>query len=51
MNPVCAHFHLQDRFSFNVIEDIHSSSRQGYVQAIPGVIRPRLAWDIEAIRA
>ena len=51
MNPVCVHFHLQDRFSFNVIEDVHNSSRQGYAQAIPGVIRPRLAWDIEAIRA
>lgn len=51
MNPVCVHFHLQDRFSFNVIEDVHSSARQGYVQAIPGVVRPHLHWNVEAIRA
>jgi lipopolysaccharide transport system ATP-binding protein len=46
MNPPQAHFHLQDSFGFQVIEDIHDLSRQGYAQQIPGVVRPRLDWSV-----
>ena len=46
MNPVKAHFHLQDLFSFQVIEDIHDSARQGYAQKIPGAVRPALDWTV-----
>jgi lipopolysaccharide transport system ATP-binding protein len=44
--PVRIHFHLMDRFSFSVIEDLDDDSRQGYVHSVPGVVRPRLHWDI-----
>jgi lipopolysaccharide transport system ATP-binding protein len=47
LDPVCVHFHLVDRFNFSVIEDLNDSSRHGYVQSIPGVVRPRLHWDID----
>jgi lipopolysaccharide transport system ATP-binding protein len=46
MNPPQPHFHLQDSFSFQVIEDIHDPSRQGYAQKIPGVVRPLLSWTV-----
>lgn len=46
MNPPIAHFHLQDNFSFQVIENIHEERRNGYSQKIPGVVRPQLEWDV-----
>jgi lipopolysaccharide transport system ATP-binding protein len=50
MNPPQAHFHLQDSFSFQVIEDIHDQSRQGYAQKIPGAVRPLLDWTVTTTR-
>jgi lipopolysaccharide transport system ATP-binding protein len=50
MNPVTVHFHLQDLFSFQVIEDIHDSARQGYAQKIPGAVRPVLDWTVTTTR-
>lgn len=47
MIPKRVHFHEQDHFSFQVIEDINGPSRQGYVQKIPGAVRPRLDWNID----
>jgi len=46
IDPVCVHFHLMDRFSFSVIEDLNDESRQGYVHSVPGLVRPRLQWDL-----
>jgi lipopolysaccharide transport system ATP-binding protein len=46
MNPPQAHFHLQDSFRFQVIEDIHDPLRQGYSQKIPGAVRPFLDWTV-----
>jgi lipopolysaccharide transport system ATP-binding protein len=45
--PQCVHFHVMDRFSFQVIEDIHDSARHGYVHSVPGAVRPRLAWSVQ----
>ena len=51
MNPPQAHFHLQDSFNFQVIEDIHDPSRQGYSQKIPGAVRPLLDWTVTTSRS
>jgi lipopolysaccharide transport system ATP-binding protein len=47
MSPVRVHFHLMDRFSFSVIEDLSDPARHNYVQAVPGIVRPRLRWDVD----
>lgn len=51
IHPVRVHFHLLDRFAFSVIEDLNDPARHGYVQAVPGLIRPRLDWEIDHRRA
>lgn len=48
MNPVQVHFHVQDAFSFQVIEDMNAPSRHGYNQKVPGVLRPQLDWSLTA---
>ena len=45
--PQRVHFHLQDRFFFSVVDNIHSTDRNGYVHAIPGVIRPQTKWTVD----
>jgi len=50
MNPPRAHFHLQDSFSFQVIEDIHDPIRHGYTQKTPGAVRPLLDWTVTNTR-
>jgi lipopolysaccharide transport system ATP-binding protein len=44
MSPARAHFYLPDGLIFTVIDDVNDRDRNEYVQAIPGVIRPRMAW-------
>lgn len=46
-DPVQAHSDVRDRFSFNVIEDISDSSRHGFIQILPGAVRPKLEWLFE----
>jgi lipopolysaccharide transport system ATP-binding protein len=46
MVPQKVHFHEQNGFCFNVVDDIHSEERSEYANAIPGAVRPRLRWDI-----
>lgn len=46
MNPIRAHFHVQDGIIFNVIDDVNNVDRAGYVRSIPGLIRPRLQWSV-----
>ena len=47
MNPQKVHFHLQESFFFNVVEDLYDQHRNGYVHSIPGVIRPALDWELQ----
>jgi lipopolysaccharide transport system ATP-binding protein len=47
MTPVRVHFHVMDRFSFSVLEDLNDPARHNYVQAVPGIVRPRLRWDLD----
>ena len=46
MNPLVVHFYEQDALRFHVLDDLHDSSRNGYTQAFPGVVRPDLKWDL-----
>jgi lipopolysaccharide transport system ATP-binding protein len=50
MNPPKAHFHLQDLFSFQVIEDINDPIRHEYAQKVPGAVRPILDWTVTSTR-
>jgi lipopolysaccharide transport system ATP-binding protein len=50
MNPPLPHFHLQDSFSFEVIEDTQDPIRHGYIQKIPGAVRPLLDWTVTNTR-
>ena len=47
MAPQCVHFHVQDSFCFQVIEDLHDEARHGYVHQVPGAVRPQLNWNLE----
>jgi lipopolysaccharide transport system ATP-binding protein len=47
VNPQSIHFHVQDQFCFQVIEDLHDDARQGAVNKVPGAVRPRLDWTME----
>ncbi len=49
MTPVKIHFHVLNKFCFSVIEDIHDESRGGYANAIPGMVRPSLEWNLERV--
>jgi lipopolysaccharide transport system ATP-binding protein len=42
MEPLCVRFHLQDKFCFQVIEDLHEEAWQGWIHKVPGAVRPRL---------
>ncbi len=44
--PQCCHFHVQDQFCFQVIEDLHDEARHGAVHKVPGVVRPQLNWSL-----
>jgi lipopolysaccharide transport system ATP-binding protein len=46
MNPVYAHFYVPEGIIFNVVDNINDPSRNDYVQAIPGLIRPKLEWQV-----
>ena len=46
-DPIEVHSDVRDRFSFNVIEDISDKSRHGFVQKLPGAVRPRLEWSFK----
>ncbi len=50
VNPQRAHFREDKKFFFQVIEDIYDKHRNGYVQSIPGVVRPLMQWDVEPIQ-
>lgn len=50
MNPVKVHFHLQDSFSFQVVENVHDPIRHGYVHKVPGAVRPTLDWTVTSYR-
>lgn len=45
-DPVEVHSDVRDRFMFNVIEDISDEARHGFVQKLPGAVRPKLDWSI-----
>ena len=45
MSPVVVHFYERDAIVFEVIENIDKRDAD-YKQNIPGVIRPKLNWDI-----
>jgi len=47
ISPLRIHFHEQDSFAFQVIEDLHDESRNGYLHKMPGAVRPQLVWDFE----
>ena len=47
ISPLCIHFHEQDSFAFEVIEDLHDESRNGYLHKMPGAVRPQLVWEFE----
>jgi lipopolysaccharide transport system ATP-binding protein len=47
LEPTCVHFHLQDKFCFQVIEDLHDETRHGLIHKVPGAVRPRLDWMME----
>jgi lipopolysaccharide transport system ATP-binding protein len=47
VNPQVVHFAVDDLMHFYVSEDIHDLSRNGYVHPLAGLVRPRLAWDID----
>jgi lipopolysaccharide transport system ATP-binding protein len=49
MIPLKAHFYLENRFSFTVVEDIHDKVRNDFANAIPGLVRPLLDWDLEKV--
>jgi len=44
--PQCCHFHVQDQFCFEVIEDLHDEARHGAVHKVPGAVRPQLNWSM-----
>jgi lipopolysaccharide transport system ATP-binding protein len=46
MNPQRVHFHLIDHFFFQIVDNIHSEDRNGYVHAVPGFIRPKMDWEM-----
>jgi lipopolysaccharide transport system ATP-binding protein len=46
MMPQCCHFHVQDQFCFQVIEDLHDEARHGAVHKVPGAVRPQLNWSL-----
>ena len=47
MVPQCVHFHVQDQFCFQVIDNLHDQARHGYVHQVPGAVRPQLNWILE----
>jgi lipopolysaccharide transport system ATP-binding protein len=47
LSPFCVHFHEQDKFCFQVIEDLHDEARHGWLHKVPGVVRPRLDWSLK----
>ncbi|WP_254964634.1 MULTISPECIES: ABC transporter ATP-binding protein [unclassified Cyanobium] len=44
--PQCCHFHVQDQFCFDVIEDLNDEARHGAVHKVPGAVRPQLNWSL-----
>ena len=43
------HANVPNALTFEVVDDLSDTTyRNGYMQAIPGVIRPRLQWQIGA---
>jgi lipopolysaccharide transport system ATP-binding protein len=44
--PQCVHFHVQDQFCFQVIENLHDEARHGAVHKVPGAVRPQLNWSL-----
>jgi lipopolysaccharide transport system ATP-binding protein len=49
MIPLKAHFYLENKFSFMVIEDIHDEVRNNFANTIPGLVRPLFDWSLEKI--
>jgi len=46
VNPVMAHFNLQDALYFTVLDDLRDPSRNDYTLGVPGIVRPRLDWSV-----
>jgi lipopolysaccharide transport system ATP-binding protein len=49
MIPLKAHFYLENKFSFTVVEDIHDEIRNDFANTIPGLVRPLLEWGLEKV--
>jgi len=49
MIPLKAHFYLENRFSFTVLEDIHDELRNDFANTIPGLVRPFLDWNLKKV--
>ena len=48
MAPVKVHFYAQNILSIDIIENINKRESE-YISSMPGVIRPKLIWEIENI--
>ena len=49
VNPLVVHFNYQDAMYFSVLDDLRDPSRNDYTLAVPGIIRPRLEWDVQEV--
>ncbi|MEK7213784.1 MAG: ABC transporter ATP-binding protein [Patescibacteria group bacterium] len=47
MMPLQVHLYEHEAIIFQVIEDINSVKKFDYNQRIPGILRPKLKWDLE----
>ncbi|MEK7180188.1 MAG: ABC transporter ATP-binding protein [Patescibacteria group bacterium] len=47
MMPLKIHLYEREAITFQVVEDIEHTKKMDFNQRIPGVVRPRLKWDIE----
>lgn len=49
MVPLHIHFYDPQALTFDVMEDIESSRPNDFNQRVPGVVRPRLSWNLSMI--
>ncbi|MEK9201809.1 MAG: Wzt carbohydrate-binding domain-containing protein, partial [Patescibacteria group bacterium] len=47
MMPLQIHLYEREAITFQVVEDIEQAKKMDFNQRIPGVVRPRLKWNIE----
>lgn len=47
MRPLNVHFYERDAITFQVMTNIETAEKDDYNQKIPGVVKPKLSWDIK----